>query len=424
MLKRTPLAFVSLAISACAVGSPEDVDYSSVASTAPAEGVPPARTFGGNAPPDPSTATDPGESDERGLPMPTPPSANAGVPAVQIIGRYDARDPNGPRIAFPGTRIVLSFEGESATLVLSESPGSGGPSELDVAIDHVWQPKLVLAPGAHAYPLATHLTPGRHTLELYRRSEASNGITQLQRVDFGAGRLLPPPARAERRIEIIGDSNAAGYGMEGVGPDCPGADWAARYENFHRAWSGGLGDRLHADISGVVVSGKGFVQNVLKSDTAVIGDVYERALPDDPTSVWDAAEFVPQAVVIMLGGNDFAVGEPATAPPASVDAVTAGYDALVRTVRAQHPSATIVLTLSPTISDEANPSRAVRTNMAATLLNVLRTASDRGDARVVAFAPNRASQHELTGCQGHGNAAYHARVADEIAAFLDARVTW
>lgn len=72
------------------------------------------------------------------------------------------------------------------------------------------------------------------------RSEAQNGTTQFLGYDFGGGVLLAPPARKARRLEIIGDSVSSGYGVEGVGlgPTCPGPNYAARYENFRVSMGG------------------------------------------------------------------------------------------------------------------------------------------------------------------------------------------
>ena len=63
---------------------------------------------------------------------------------------------------------------------LSETPGITGSSELDVVVDGVVLPqKLSPTAGAADYPLTTGLAPGPHQIELYRRTEASDGVTQF-----------------------------------------------------------------------------------------------------------------------------------------------------------------------------------------------------------------------------------------------------
>jgi hypothetical protein len=117
-------------------------------------------------------------------------------------------------------------------------------------------------------------------------------------------------ARARPADEFVGDSQPAGFGIEGVGPDCPGPDRAAQYQNFHGSLSARLGEVLDADLHGTIYSGKGFVRNISRPDTETMPLIYSRANPVDPTSVWDFSRFVPDVIVVMMGGNDFAIGQP------------------------------------------------------------------------------------------------------------------
>lgn len=234
-----------------------------------------------------------------------------GPPAVQFIGRFNRRDPAGPTCGWPGCRIRARFEGTGVTVRLKERYESwmeGAPSEWDVAVDGVWQKRIVTnktgAPTDH--PIATGLANKPHVVELYKRSEAQNGATQFIGFDFAGGPLLSPPARKARRIEVIGDSAAAGFGIEGVGkgPDCPGIDWGANYQNFRKSLGARLGEFLGADVAGTVYSGKGIFKNLWRDDTETLPVLYALANPLDPASAWDFS-YVPDVVVVMAGGNDF-----------------------------------------------------------------------------------------------------------------------
>src|SRR5262249_5962064 len=145
---------------------------------------------------------------------------------------------------------------------IDESWMKGAPSEWDVAIDGAWQSKIVTTPGAKTYPLATGLVEGKHVVELYKRSEAQNGSTRFLGFDLAGGTLLLPPKRKARRLEIIGDSAAAGFGVEGVGhgPTCPGHNWSAEWQNFRKSFGARLGERFDAEVMGTVYSGKGMVK--------------------------------------------------------------------------------------------------------------------------------------------------------------------
>lgn len=355
------------------------------------------------------------------------PPQGPGGPALRFVGRFDTRDAAGPLCGWPGCRIIANFRGTAVTARLHERVESwmeGGPSEWDVMIDGVLQPKLVLALGAHDYVLASALPDGPHRVELYRRSETQTGYSQFLGYDFGGGTLLPPPMPAPHRIEFVGDSQPAGFGIEGVGPDCPGPDWAAQYQNFHRSLSARLGEILDADLHGTIYSGKGFVRNISRPDTDTMPIIYSRANPVDPTSVWDFTRFVPDVIVVMMGGNDFAIGQPVDDGPAPLAEVIAAVRGMVVSFRASSPQAHVFLALSPSVSDAAPPTTMSRTNLKNAFDGIASERAAAGDARVYSVAPPVAADSELTGCDGHGSPAYHQRVAQQLAVMVKSHTGW
>src|SRR5262249_12328721 len=162
-----------------------------------------------------------------------------------------------------------------------------------------------LSRGPQTYDVARGLKEGVHVVELYKRSEAQLGVTQLLSVDLHGGALLSPPALPARHLEIIGDSAATGFGVDGPGPTCPGANDAAKYENFRESWGAVLGDVLGAEVHGTTYSGKGLVKNVWRPDTVSMPKLIGRANPEDDTSGYDMGSWTADVVVIMIGGNDF-----------------------------------------------------------------------------------------------------------------------
>jgi lysophospholipase L1-like esterase len=351
---------------------------------------------------------------------------------VQLIGRFDTRDPLGPTCAWPGCRILARFEGTSVSVDLEELEESwmdGAPSEWDVAIDHVWKDKLVMTPGMKTYPLASGLAAGPHEVELYKRSEAQNGITRFSKLDFGDGKLLEPPPRSSRRIEIIGDSSAAGLGVEGIGfpdNDCPGIDYAAKWQNFRASFGALLGTQLDAEVQGTVFSGKGLVKNIWRPDEEPLPLLFPRTNPIDPTSTHDFV-WKPDVVVVMIGGNDFAVGEPDENDgkgPATAAEFLSAYRTFVGTLRGHYPLAHLFLTVSPSVSDDDPPGRSTRTNISNAVTTLAAEANGKSDARVYAFAPNVALAEELTACGGHGSPVFHTRVAGELAVIVKQKTGW
>ncbi|MDB4937613.1 MAG: Acetylxylan esterase [Labilithrix sp.] len=302
----------------------------------------------------------------------------------------------------------------------------GGPSEWDVMIDGMLQPKLVLDVGEHDYVLASDLSEGPHRVELFKRSEAQDGYTTFHGYDFGGGALLPPPLPAGRRIEIVGDSGPAGFGIEGVGfgPDCPGPDWSAHWQNFHKSMAARLAEMVNADLNATVYSGKGLVRNTYRPDPDTIPMMYERSNPIDPRTVFDFTTFVPDVIVLMIGGNDFSIGQPDDDGPTPHQEFVDASRTLVRTMRSHAPHAQIFLAISPSVSDDIPPGRQSRTNIKSTFNLVATERGVAGDKRVYAVEPPVAAESELTGCKRHGNPEYHERVAKQLAAVIATKTGW
>ncbi len=379
---------------------------------------PPPNLDGMASPRPPQSAEPPAPPpDEAAEPPPTEDPAEP--PSVRFVGRLDARDPAAPVAAWPGVRILARFEGTELAVRLDERAlpwMQSGPSELDVLVDGALQPKLVTTPGARTYDLAANLAPGVHEVELYRRTEAQNGFTAFLGFELGEGRLLAPPPSVSRRIEVIGDSASSGFGIEGVGlgPDCPGHDWAARYQNFHRAWGARLGERLGAEVHGTVYSGKGVVRNVWREDGVTMPELFARANPLDPDSLVDPAATPADLVLVMLGGNDFMPGFPVDDGPLAVEDFATALADFLAALRAAYPGAVLVLVLSPTTPDTASDRRLVREPLRQGLMAARALRQERGDQGVHLVEPGRATADELLGCNGHGTPEFHDRLAAEL----------
>lgn len=352
---------------------------------------------------------------------------DTGPPAVQFIGRFDARDTAGPRCGWPGCRIVANFDGTAVSVRLNETLSDIGPSEWDVAIDGAWQtPHLILKGGDNNYDLAKDLPKGKHTVELYKRTEAQCGVTQFLGYDFHDGSLLPPPVRRQRKIEIIGDSDVTGFGYVGAitGSCDPPPVWAARFEDFRSAWGQRLADKLNAELYAPAFSGKGFYYNIWRPDTETIGVLYPRSDPNDPSSVWDFDSWQPDVVVVSIGGNDYNIGQPTDDGPAPLDKFTEAAREFTAMVRGHYPKAQIFLMAYAVLTDADPPGRQRRTNVEKALKTVRDEHLLAGDLHVYFTAPPQYDPAELTACDGHGGPQYHERIANFMADDISLKVGW
>ncbi len=342
------------------------------------------------------------------------------APAVRFVGRWDTRSAAGPRVAYPGARIIARFDGTEASVTMGNTTGfSGGPSRYDVFVDDVLDPtQLVTVVGTRTYPLATGLAAGVHKVELVKRTEGNLGVTTFMGFDFGAdGTLLAPPPESTRRIEFISDSTIDGFGVEGTGPVCP----AGTLEASHSARGGFAGltaKDVGADAIQVAYSGKGLFQNSFRPDTATMGVLYRRALPDDASSLWNHASFVPDVVVISIGGTDYSASD----GPPPIAQVTAKYDELVTAVRTNAPNAYIYMVIFAQIKDVFPAGYNARTNMR-TIINTV-IANHAADTKLYLHEMTESVPSQETGCSYHANPALHRSLTNTFLPILRAQTGW
>jgi lysophospholipase L1-like esterase len=327
------------------------------------------------------------------------------LPGVRFVGRVDASDPAAARFAWSGTGVVARFTGSGLAVRLADT------QQYTVLVDGALQPKL-LATGGSAV-LATALGPGEHVVELYRRTEASQGPSAFAGFDITGGALLSPPPAAERRIEIIGDSISAGYGNEGADESCP---FSPDTENHYLTYGAISARQLSAELSTVAWSGKGVVCNYGDDAQSCVDPMpgyFDRLLPDQPGSVWDFSRFQPQAVVINLGTNDFSTDS----DPSEAEFVAA-YVALLERVRGAYPEAMILCTVGPLLNGaDLTTARDYIESAVAQRLAA-------GDAGLRTFELDPQDPSNGLGCDYHPSLVTHEIMADLLTATLQVELGW
>lgn len=345
----------------------------------------------------------------------------AGAPAVQLIGRFTASDGVGPSFAFPGSRLVARFNGTAATVKLSQTdPFIGAAhSYFNVIIDGVVQAPIEVAGTGQSYPIAQGLPAGVHTVEIEKRTEPNIGVVRYEGFTFpGGGALLGPPARPARRIELLSDSTIDGFGIEGTRVNAAAANYCGnglappQFNNVRKSMSAVSAATLGAEYFMIAYSGKGITKNEFAGDTLYYPTLYERTLPDDATSVWNRASWIPDAVVISIGGADF--DGRATEPPG----FSAGYGGLVDKIRASYPNAYILMTVWSQIKDDNVATRTAMTSSLTAIKN-----ARPADAKLSVYVfPTANVDVDETGCQFHGNVTHHQNMAAALVAKLKATI--
>jgi len=357
---------------------------------------------------DHASAADGATAGETGAADATPP-ADAGPAAVRFVARVDYTSPMGPRFAWSGSTVLARFTGGSIGVRMS-----GPPTYFDISIDGALQSTpLLLAAGTTGYPLATNLAPGPHELTVYRRNEPGIGVTGDTTylgliLDPAGGTLLPPSAPSARRLEIVGDSITTGFGDESVNANCPN-ELAA--QNYDVAYGAVAARTVGADLVTIAWTGKGMYRNSGGDTTNTMPILYGRTLPDLASSTWNFASWIPDAVVIYLGNNDFGQGDPGR------PYVTA-YNTFIARVRANYKNALIICAIGPNLTDPKLSEE--RTYVQ----GIVSAENGAGDPNVVFLEMPQPTKAEGTGCGGHPLAATHARMGAALVAVLQSTLGW
>jgi len=257
---------------------------------------------------------------------------DADNPNIQYVGRFNFSDPKKITFDWPGVIISAKFMGKSLSVKLED-----GKNEYAVIVDN-YAPRILSTDTLKIYKVISGLADSiPHTIIIQKRTETfvGKGIFSGFVLDPGYS-LLPPDKRPERRIEFIGNSITCGFGNEGETADC---HFSPGTENANMSYAAITSRALNADYSLIAYSGRGVVRNygdTNKTSRDPMPSLYDRACFYDSTTKWNFSKWIPQAVVINLGTNDFS-----TKPFPDKDVFQKGYSDLINRVRILYPGVSI-----------------------------------------------------------------------------------
>jgi lysophospholipase L1-like esterase len=318
---------------------------------------------------------------------------------VHLIGRFDQTK----GFAWPGTQIVTRFDGTAIAVELDDS----GQSWFEITIDGIARSPLHPGAGRATYMLATGLAAGPHDLVIARRTESFFGTTTF--FGFPGATLIATP-RPTRLVEMIGDSITCGYGVLGAGPTC---SFSADTEAETHAWGAFAAPLLGAAHVAIAYSGIGMARNGDGSTTGTMPERYLRTFADDPASTWSFS-YSPDAIVINLGTNDFALGDPG-------QAFVTSYVAFVQMLRGHYSNAQIFLATSPMLTD-SYPAGAMSRTKARGYLDTIAAILADPKLHVVEIAEQLPG--DGFGCDYHPNEVTEHKMADALVPAIRAATGW
>lgn len=264
---------------------------------------------------------------------------------IRYSGRIAMTD-EAAELAWSASSIKMNFKGSSIKTTLRDEHGYDYWNViLDGKVISVLQPDSI----QKQYTLATGLSEGPHTIELFKRSEWAMGKTWFYgfELDKNAS-ILPPPAQQKRKMEFFGNSITCGYAVE----DTTGQDrGTAPYENAYLSYASITARHFDAELHSTSRSGIGIM---VSWDPLIMPELYYRLDATDAESKWDFSKYTPDLVVINLFQNDcwivklpnnaqFKARFGTNAP--TDDQVVKAYKGFVKTIRSRYPKAQIICAL-------------------------------------------------------------------------------
>jgi len=273
---------------------------------------------------------------------------------IEYMGRIGQTDSTA-EIYWSGSSVKIEFEGTSVSATLQDEHGD---NYFNVIIDD--NSIFVLRPDSikKTYPLASNLKEGKHSLQLFKRTEWTKGKTSFYGFQFDDAKILNIPPK-NKMIEFYGNSITCGYGVEDYsGKDSPDSIFTNNY-NSYAAMTARHFDAEYSCISrsGIGVTVSWFPQ--------IMPVMYNLLDPSNPESLWGFSQTTPDIVIINLFQNDsWIVNMPAneqfknrfgsTRP--TKDFIINAYADFVKAIRGKYQEAHIICMLgNMDITKEGSP---------------------------------------------------------------------
>ena len=331
-------------------------------------------------------------------------------PAIAYEGRIDSSRIDAAELFWSGTSIKINFQGESIEVLMRESRGD---NYYNVSIDQ--DTLFILRPDTlkQYHLLASNLSSGSHTLELFKRTEWDRGTGEFYGFRIrGKASLEPKSPGKKRSIEFYGNSITAGYAVEDFsGKDSPDST----YTNNYLSYSAILARHYKASYHCTCKSGIGI--NISWFPT-IMPEIYDLINPDDPESKWDFSLYQPDILVINLMQNDSWLVHRPDLPefqerfggiaPGEKDLIEA-YRQFVLKIRGHYPDANIICALgNMDATREGSPWPGYVTKAISTL----------NDSRIFThFVPYKDSP-------GHPTISEQEDMASSFINFIDSNIDW
>lgn len=241
-----------------------------------------------------------------------------------------------------GCSVRFKFKGTAANVLLKTCRSSAG---LQVVVDGKPTRTLITNKNQERYALAADLENKEHSVEIFKRTEGFLGQLRFEGLQLSEGAALLPSKMKERKIMVLGDSITCGYANEE--PDLKKGN-TSQNENGYMSYAPVAARELDAEIMMICCSGRGIYRNrdMQNDRNGVIPELFEQTLFLNKATKWDHTKYIPHAIVINLGTNDFEDYK-GKKQELTKENFLGAYRTFIKRLREVYPDAKIIASIGP-----------------------------------------------------------------------------
>jgi len=328
---------------------------------------------------------------------------------IHYVGRVAIRD-TAAELSWSANAVKINFSGTGVSATLSDERSD---NNYNVIVDDSVLSVLHPEKEKKTYVLASGLKSGKHSLELFKRTEWAMGKTWLYSLTLDkSGKILPAPRMLKRKIEFYGNSITCGY----ADIDTTGQDrGTSPYENGYISYAAITARHYNAEFYSISKSGIGVTVSWFP---LIMPEMYDRLDATDAGTKWNFSKYTPDVVVINLFQNDAWITKMpdneqfkarfGTMPP-TAEFITNAYQSFVKNIRGKYPKAKILCILGSMDATKTGSPWPIYINKAVDGLH---------DENIYThFIPYKNTN-------GHPSAKEQQAMADDLIAFMDENIKW
>ena len=328
--------------------------------------------------------------------------------SLEPYGRYRFTNEKDLELISSAVHFGFSFDGNECQ-VYATINNPNGHNYLQYVLDGQYQKRIRIEGNTNSPIVIKAPMGGKHTVWIYKATEAHTGPVFIQKITAKNLRTLPNPSAP--LIEFIGNSITCGAAADPSEVPCGQGEYHDQH-NAYYAYGPRVARALQTNFILSSVSGIGIYRN-WNSDGPTMPQVYEKTdFQNNSADLWNFSTYTPRIVSIALGTNDFSNGDgKRNRLPFDSAAFTSNYIQFVKMVKSKYPKSQIALLTSGMVNG----------NNRILLQNILTAVKQKIDAAYQGDKPVALyffQPMQARGCSGHPNIEDHAILAEQLVPFF------